>query len=164
MGLPPLDQRHQYLRVQVFDFGGLPDLMADRLSARMLMKHMDAEARRRLSWRKFILALGLHTDEKMQAIRFGAYWVDSARDLILRLCHMLIACSIAGRSQAPKKERLRGLTVIIPELPIIDMAELVRLQICIDIDDTWDWVAMGPKRQPDAVAGAPGVAQDTPAV
>ncbi|GKF66808.1 hypothetical protein Tco_0193325, partial [Tanacetum coccineum] len=28
------------------------------------------------------------------------------RDLILRLCHRLIACSIAGRSQAPEKLRL----------------------------------------------------------
>ncbi|GKE90067.1 hypothetical protein Tco_1567542 [Tanacetum coccineum] len=110
------------------------------------------------------------------------------RDPILRLCHRLIACSIAGRSQAPKKvtvtdlfylrgmdvdsvnvnyllarylrlfavgrksgahisgglflarlaehfglltaEILGGLTVIAPELLIIDMAELVRLQIC----------------------------------
>ncbi|GJW94738.1 hypothetical protein Tco_0174410 [Tanacetum coccineum] len=32
------------------------------------------------------------------------------------------------------------------------------------IDDTWAWVAMGPERQPDAAAGAPGVAQDAPAV
>ncbi|GJY49227.1 hypothetical protein Tco_0439183 [Tanacetum coccineum] len=71
MALPPRDQRHQYLRyeglqyrdtdildfesrltriymrevhrVHVFDFGGLPDLMADRLSGRMLMGHRDAQ-------------------------------------------------------------------------------------------------------------------------
>ncbi|GKE69079.1 hypothetical protein Tco_1527151, partial [Tanacetum coccineum] len=43
MALPPCDQRHQYLRVQVFDFGGLLDLMADGLSARMLMEHRDAQ-------------------------------------------------------------------------------------------------------------------------
>ncbi|GKG54373.1 hypothetical protein Tco_0557896, partial [Tanacetum coccineum] len=42
---------------------------------------------------------------------------------------------------------------------MIDMAELVRLQIYAQFDDT-AWVAMGPERQPDAVAGAPGVAQD----
>ncbi|GKG45371.1 hypothetical protein Tco_0495449, partial [Tanacetum coccineum] len=68
MALLPRDQRHQYLRyeglqytdvnildfearlariymrevhrVQVFDFGGLPDLMAEELSTRMLMEHM----------------------------------------------------------------------------------------------------------------------------
>ncbi|GKE21506.1 hypothetical protein Tco_1433018, partial [Tanacetum coccineum] len=43
MALPPRDQRHQYLRVQVFDFRGLPDLMAEGLSARMLMEHRDAQ-------------------------------------------------------------------------------------------------------------------------
>ncbi|GKB26070.1 hypothetical protein Tco_0865471 [Tanacetum coccineum] len=105
------------------------------------------------------------------------------RDLILRLCHRLIACSIDRRSQAPKKvtvtdlfylrgmdfvarnigehfgllttEILGGLTVITPELPIIDMTELVRLQICAQFDDTWAWVAMGPERQPDAAVGPP---------
>ncbi|GKB56336.1 hypothetical protein Tco_0912522 [Tanacetum coccineum] len=68
--LPPRDQRHQYLRfegleytegdiadfetrlakiyrrevhrVQVFDFGGLPYLMAEGLSSRMLMEHRNA--------------------------------------------------------------------------------------------------------------------------
>ncbi|GJR26039.1 hypothetical protein Tco_1102271 [Tanacetum coccineum] len=63
----------------------------------------------------------------------------SIRDPVLRLCHRLIACSIAGRSQAPKKvfEVIRfgeeawgddiwrpGLTVIVRDLPVIDMAEL----------------------------------------
>ncbi|GKC66071.1 hypothetical protein Tco_1098669 [Tanacetum coccineum] len=268
MALPPREQRHLFLRVQVFDFGGLPDLMAEGLSARMLMEHRDAQgaildldtlgalqfqlggARRRMSWREFILALGLYTAEEMQTVGFGAYWADSARqipdkgdlrdywigissagdflgttpsytairDLILRLCHRLIACSIAGRSQAPEKvtvtdlfylrgmdvgsvnvpyllarylrlfaagrksgahisggqfvarlaehfglltaEILGGLTVIAPELPIIDMAELVRLQICEQLDDTWAWVAMGPERQPDAAASALEVGQD----
>ncbi|GJY30735.1 hypothetical protein Tco_0414230, partial [Tanacetum coccineum] len=71
MALPPRDQRNQYLRyeglqytdadiadfetrlariykreihkVHVFDFGGLPDLMAEGLSTRMLMEHRDAQ-------------------------------------------------------------------------------------------------------------------------
>ncbi|GJX62891.1 hypothetical protein Tco_0295791 [Tanacetum coccineum] len=188
-------------RVHVFDFRGLPNLMAEGLSGRMLMEYRDNQG----------------------AAGFGAYWADSARqildkgdlkdywirisyagdflsttlsyytirDPILRLCHRLIACSIVGRSQAPKKvimtdlfslrgmnfmarlakhfglltiEILGGLTVIAFELPIIDMAELVRLQIYVEIDDTWAWVALGPERQPDAVAGAPGVAQDAPIV
>ncbi|GKE20525.1 hypothetical protein Tco_1432037, partial [Tanacetum coccineum] len=57
-------------------------------------------------------------------------------------------------------EILRGLAVIALELPIIDMDELVRLHICVQLDDTWAWVAMGPERQLDAMVGAPGVAQD----
>ncbi|GJR61766.1 hypothetical protein Tco_1503928 [Tanacetum coccineum] len=60
----------------VFDFGGLPDLMAEGLSARMLMEHMDAQG----------------------------------------------------------------------------------------VDDTWAWVAMGPERQSDVVAGTPRVAQDAPVI
>ncbi|GJU79495.1 hypothetical protein Tco_1281860 [Tanacetum coccineum] len=74
-------------KVQVFDFKGLPDLMAKRLSAKMLIEHRDAQgfqlvrARRRMSWRQFILALGLHTAKEMQTARFGAYWADGARQI-----------------------------------------------------------------------------------
>nr|GFC46677.1 hypothetical protein [Tanacetum cinerariifolium] len=35
------------------------------------------------------------------------------------------------------------------DLPIIDMAELVKLHICVDLDDTWAWPpppAVGPAR------------------
>ncbi|GJZ64893.1 hypothetical protein Tco_0621589 [Tanacetum coccineum] len=207
-----------------------------------------------MSWREFILALGLYTAEEMQTVGFGAYWADSARqildkgdlrdywigilfdrdflgtapyytairDPILRLCHRLIACSIAGRCQAPEKvtvtdlfylrgmdvgsvnvsyllarylrlfaagrksgahisggqfvarlaehfrllnaEILGGLTVIAPELPIIDMGELMRIHIYMEVDDTWDWVAMRPERQLNVADGALGVAQDAPIV
>ncbi|GKE03326.1 hypothetical protein Tco_1395344, partial [Tanacetum coccineum] len=196
MALPPRDQRHQYLRVQVFDFGGLSDLMADGLSARMLMEHRDAQGiPYKGDPRDYWIGISSAGDILGTALSYTLI-----RDPIFRLCHNLIACSIAGRSQAPenvtvtdllylrgmdvgsvnvpyllarylrlfatgrKKERLRGLIVIAPELPVIDMAELVRLQICVDIDDTWAWVAMGPERQLDAAAGTPGVAQDAPAV
>ncbi|GKE26172.1 hypothetical protein Tco_1441556, partial [Tanacetum coccineum] len=112
--------RREVHRVQVFYFRGLPDLMAEGLSARMLMEHRDAQG----------VTLGLHTVEEMESVGFGAYWAESARhipdkgdlrdywigvssagdflgtalsytsirDSILRLCHRLIACSIAGRN------------------------------------------------------------------
>ncbi|GJZ05625.1 hypothetical protein Tco_0539418 [Tanacetum coccineum] len=111
------------------------------------------------------------------------------RDPILRLCHQLIAYSTVGMTRylrlfaagrksgahisggqfvAQSAEHfgllttkiLGGLTVIAPELPIIDMIELVRLQICAQFDDTWAWVAMGPERQPVAAVGASAVAED----
>ncbi|GKE18830.1 hypothetical protein Tco_1426407 [Tanacetum coccineum] len=282
MALPPRDQRYQYLRyeglqysnddivdfearlariyrrevhmVQVFDFGGLSDLMADGLSARILMEHRDAQgvslfgeaildldtpgalqfqlgrSRRRLSWRQFIIALGLHTREEMESpgISSAGEFLGTTpsytaiRDPILRFFHRLISCSIAGRSQAPEKmimtdlfylrgmdvgsvnvpyllarylrlfaigrksralisggqfvarlaehfglltkERIQGLTVIALELLIIDMAELVRLHIRVDIDDTWSCVAIGPERQPDDAAGAHEAAEDAPAI
>ncbi|GKG31925.1 hypothetical protein Tco_0426875 [Tanacetum coccineum] len=72
--------------------------MAGGLTARMLMEHrfvqtildLDTlgtlqfqlgEARRRMSWREFILALGLRTDVEMQTAGFGTYWVRSARQI-----------------------------------------------------------------------------------
>ncbi|GJU74886.1 hypothetical protein Tco_1266291 [Tanacetum coccineum] len=144
------------------------------------------------------------------------------RDPILRPCHRLIACSIAGKSQVPEKvtmidlfylrgmdigsvnipylldrylrlfaagrkseahisvgqfvarladhfgllteEILGGLSVIAPELLVIDMAEMVRLQLYVEIDGTWAWVASRPERQPDAAAGAPAEVDDVPVV
>ncbi|GKA08755.1 hypothetical protein Tco_0688086 [Tanacetum coccineum] len=138
-----------------FSVGGLSDLMAEGLIGRMLMEHKDAqgqsvvvdldttgalqfyleEVRHRMSWRKFILALGLHITKEMEIDGFGLYWAESGRqisnkgdlsaywreitskgdflstppsytlirDLMPRLCHRLIACSIAGSSQAPEK-------------------------------------------------------------
>ncbi|GKE84107.1 hypothetical protein Tco_1557849, partial [Tanacetum coccineum] len=38
-----------------------------------------SRARRKMTWRQFILALGLHTEEKMADAGFGAYWQGSER-------------------------------------------------------------------------------------
>ncbi|GJV25616.1 hypothetical protein Tco_1378311, partial [Tanacetum coccineum] len=60
-------------RVHVFDFGGLTDLIVEGLSGR---------ARRRMSWREFILGIGLHMVEEMESARFSAYWAASTRQVI----------------------------------------------------------------------------------
>ncbi|GKA83232.1 hypothetical protein Tco_0789980 [Tanacetum coccineum] len=201
MALPPRDQRYQYLRyegleytdtdiayfegrlakiyrreghrVQIFYFGGLPDLMAEGLSGRMLIEHMDAQGQS--VFREAVLDLDMAGALQFQlgrTVGFGTYWVESARqipdkgdlrdywvsisstgdvlgitpsytsirDMIIRMCHKLITCSIAGRSQAPKK--LGG------------RAGLIFL----------DWVALGLKRQLDAAAGSPGAVEDAPVV
>ncbi|GJY62618.1 hypothetical protein Tco_0464078 [Tanacetum coccineum] len=143
--------RKEVHRVQVFDFGGLPYLMADRLSSRMLMEYRDAQGQSMLTSRAW-------------------------RDPILRLYHRPIACSIVRRSQAPEKVTvtdlfyLRGVDIGSVNIPyllarylrlfasgrtVIELDELVRLQICIELADTWSWVSPGPERQPDAAAGAP---------
>ncbi|GJT55992.1 hypothetical protein Tco_0991046 [Tanacetum coccineum] len=216
--------RREVHRVLVFDFGGLPDLMAEGLSARMLMEHWDDQGVSLFTSGPgggFLILEALSVGWSQEAYELERadnarhipdkedlrdYWlgISSARDFlgitpsytmirdpILRLCHRLIACSIAGRylrfftvrrkSEAHISRRqfvarlaehfglltteiLGGLTVIALELPIIDMAELVRLQICAQFDDTWAWVAIGPKRQPDVAAGASTVAEDAPAI
>ncbi|GKD66806.1 hypothetical protein Tco_1308914 [Tanacetum coccineum] len=213
--------RREVHRVLVFDFEGLPDLMAEGLSGRMLMEHRDeasVSVFTSRAWRRMLDIRGPLVHELIldffSMFRFGQAILDL--DTLGTL--QLIACSIAGRSQAPEKvtvtdlfymrgmdvgsvnvpyllarylrlfaagrksgvhisggqfvarlaehfglltaEILGGLTVIAPELPIIDMTELVRLQICAQLDDTWAWVAMRPERQPDAAAGALDDAED----
>ncbi|GKG06450.1 hypothetical protein Tco_0326536, partial [Tanacetum coccineum] len=62
------------------------------------------------------------------------------------------------------EERLWGLTVVSPSLSVINMIELVRLQIYMEIDGTWAWVAQGLERQPNAAAGAHKAIEDAPAI
>ncbi|GJS14207.1 hypothetical protein Tco_0408679 [Tanacetum coccineum] len=121
MDLPPRDQRHQYLRfeglhyidadiadfemwlgkiyrrevdrVQVFDFGGLTDLMAEGLSGRIFgevvvdldtaraLQFQLGGVRHRMSWRQFIFSLGLHTTKEIETTGFGLYWAESGRQL-----------------------------------------------------------------------------------
>ncbi|GKE65476.1 hypothetical protein Tco_1519637 [Tanacetum coccineum] len=77
--------------------------------------------RRRMMWRQFILALGLHTKQEMAEAGFGAYrdyWIEISfdrdflglapsyvliRDPMRRSCHRMIAYNIFGRGQAPEK-------------------------------------------------------------
>ncbi|GJU49810.1 hypothetical protein Tco_1219365 [Tanacetum coccineum] len=61
-------------------------------------------------------------------------------------------------------DELRGLFVVTREIPLIDMGELVKLNICMEIGDDWAWVAPGLERQPDTMAGAPGATKDALAV
>nr|GEU64300.1 hypothetical protein [Tanacetum cinerariifolium] len=58
---------------------------------------------------------------------------------------------------------LRGLSVVAWDLLLIDMGELVKLNICMNLGDDWDLVAPGPKRQQVAAAGTPDAAEDVPA-
>ncbi|GKF17362.1 hypothetical protein Tco_0062280 [Tanacetum coccineum] len=97
----------------------------------------------------------------------------------MRLCHRLIAFSISRRGQAPKKvtttnlfyprsmdeetaERLRGLTVVVRDLTVIDMDELARLHIWERLRDTWAWVARGPERHQVAMDRGAQADQEIP--
>ncbi|GJU57604.1 hypothetical protein Tco_1235370 [Tanacetum coccineum] len=61
-------------------------------------------------------------------------------------------------------EGLRGLQVVTRELPLIDLHELGRLNICSRFGDTWAWVAPGLERQQVAAAGAHEADEAGPAV
>nr|GEY26662.1 hypothetical protein [Tanacetum cinerariifolium] len=141
-------------RVQVFDFGRLPDLIAEGLSARMPMEHRDAqgfgevvldldtpgalqyqlgriESARRIpdkgDLRDYWIRISYAGDFLGTAPSYTFIW-----DPMLRLCHRLIACSIARRSQAPKKVTmtdlfyLRGMDVGSVNVPYL-LARYLRL-------------------------------------
>nr|GEV18923.1 uncharacterized protein ycf2 [Tanacetum cinerariifolium] len=105
-------------RVQHLDFKGMPEQMRDFLYTRMWMEHRDGDGvvlftseawgrlfdnrgplvrelilERRLSWREFILDLGLHTWEEMESFSFAR----------------MMTHSIAGRSQALEKMTVKEL-------------------------------------------------------
>ncbi|GKD32974.1 hypothetical protein Tco_1248483, partial [Tanacetum coccineum] len=164
--LPPLEQRHPFLRYQGLEY---TDADIVDFKDRMRMEHHDdaGGAKRRLSWRQFILALGLHTGEEMESPRFARFPRTSPFLHFDQRSSVQTLPSDDGTQYCWEdlisEEILEGLTVIAPELPIIDMGELVRLQICMEVDDTWAWVAIGPEKQPDAAAGSPAIAKDAPA-
>ncbi|GJW70481.1 hypothetical protein Tco_0127398 [Tanacetum coccineum] len=168
-------------RVHVFDFGGSTAKMAEGLSVRMLMEHRDVQGQSVFTsrgWRWLFEIRGL-----LRGISSERHFLGSApsytaiRDPMLRLCHRLIACSIAGRSQAPEKVTstdlfyLRGMDVRSVNIPYLLARYLRRfasgkkrgamisrgqfLKICDELDNTSAWVALRPERQPDAVAEAP---------
>ncbi|GJU72122.1 hypothetical protein Tco_1263527 [Tanacetum coccineum] len=59
---------------------------------------------------------------------------------------------------------LRRLSVVTREIPLIDMGELVKLNICREIGDDWARVALGLERQQVVSAGAAEAAEDAPTV
>nr|GEV25662.1 hypothetical protein [Tanacetum cinerariifolium] len=174
MALSPRDQRHQYLR-----FEGLEYTDADIADFEMRLGNIyssETKSARKISDKGDINAYWVGISSAGYFLGTTPFYT-SIRDPMLRLCHMLIECNIAGRSQAPEKrgmisggqfiarlakhfgllteERLQGLTMIVRDLPVIDMAELARRQIYEELVDTWAWVSPGLERHPDVTAGAP---------
>ncbi|GKD77170.1 hypothetical protein Tco_1339791 [Tanacetum coccineum] len=170
MILPPRKQRYQFLRYEGLEYSDSD--IAD-FESRMAMEHRDEASVvvfTSQGWRRFgEVLLDLDAPEWEDDQWEGDlhdYWRDIStdgdflgpppsytliRDSVLRLCHRMMAHSIAGRSQAPEK------------VTVNDLFYLRGLAVG-SLDDTWAWVAMGPERQPDAAAGAPAVAEDAPAI
>ncbi|GKE11718.1 hypothetical protein Tco_1415269, partial [Tanacetum coccineum] len=106
-------------------------------------------AMRSMTWRQFILALGLHTVEEMAEDGFGAPSYTYIRDLVqrhaegrksgVRLSEGHFIRRLAHHFGLVGDDGLRGLSVMACELPLIDMGELVKLNICMEIGDEWAW-------------------------
>ncbi|GJW92337.1 hypothetical protein Tco_0169890 [Tanacetum coccineum] len=99
---------------------------------------------------------GLHTTEEMAKGGFEAYWLGSERVIPDKgdLSGYWIEISFDSN------DGLRGLSVVTHELLLIDMGELVKLNIYMEVGDDWDWVAQGAERQPVVLAAALGGAED----
>ncbi|GJS60595.1 hypothetical protein Tco_0655379 [Tanacetum coccineum] len=153
--------RREVYRVHVLNFRRLLNLMAEGLSGRMLMEHRD-EADEAYELEAVHLSLGIthgggdadgwvwcllgrecETDPRQggserlldEDLIVKISWqliYTLIKDPILRLCHRLIACSIAGRSQAPEKVTmidlfyLRGMDVDSVNVPYL-LARYLRL-------------------------------------
>ncbi|GKB43092.1 hypothetical protein Tco_0888034, partial [Tanacetum coccineum] len=103
--LPAADQRHPWLIYQVGGYTkGIVHNMG--LDVAGILCFQRGGVRRRMTWRQFILALGLHTKQEMAEAEDFLGPAPSyvlIRDPVRRLCHMMIAYSISGRGQAPEK-------------------------------------------------------------
>ncbi|GKC49507.1 hypothetical protein Tco_1072252, partial [Tanacetum coccineum] len=106
MALLLRDQRHQYLR-----YKGLQYTNADIADFEMRLARIyrrEAESARQIpdkgNLRDYWIGISSAGDFLGTAPSYTA-----VRDLILRLCHRLIVCSISGRSQAHKKVIVTGL-------------------------------------------------------
>ncbi|GKE58172.1 hypothetical protein Tco_1497357 [Tanacetum coccineum] len=82
-------------RVHILDFKGLTHEMRQDLAVRLRMVYAGGD-----EMQPFVR---LHTEEEMAHAGFRAYWSESERDPMRRLCHRMIACTIYGRGQGPKK-------------------------------------------------------------
>ncbi|GKE63829.1 hypothetical protein Tco_1514196 [Tanacetum coccineum] len=88
--LPAVDQRHPWLRYQIKEYTEeiRRTEMRQDLAVRLRIIYSGEGQqvfashtwrRRRMTWRQFILALGLHTEQEMAEAGFGAYWAGSDR-------------------------------------------------------------------------------------
>ncbi|GJS90472.1 hypothetical protein Tco_0773108 [Tanacetum coccineum] len=152
-------------RVHILYFKGLTPDMRQDLAERMRMVYIGDDgqelggARRSMTWRQFILALGLHTAEEMAEDGFREYCMDRGAANVSYLLAQYLFKHAEGRKSGARlsgghfigrlahhfglvnDDGLRGLSVVTREIPLIDM-----------------------ERQPDATAGALGAVKDALAV
>ncbi|GJV09707.1 hypothetical protein Tco_1351248 [Tanacetum coccineum] len=180
--LPPREQRHPFFRYQGLEYtdADIADFKErlERIYGREIHMFQLGRARRRLSWRQFILALGLHTGEKMESPGFARTspfldfdqrsgvetlpsddgtqycWEErfaAGRKSGAHISGGQFVARLAEHFGLLTAEILGGLTAIAPELPIIDMGELVRLQIFAEdalAADEGDQAVLAPVQAP----------------
>ncbi|GJW50693.1 hypothetical protein Tco_0092044 [Tanacetum coccineum] len=133
-------------------------------------------ARRSMTWRQFILALGLHTAREMAEDGFGAYCIygrgqapekvtttdlfylrsmDRRAANILYLLAQYLFRHAVGRKSDARLSRGYFIGCLAHHFGLVSNDGLRGLSVM---------ASLGPERQQVAAAGAPGVAEDAPAV
>ncbi|GKB93740.1 hypothetical protein Tco_0979877 [Tanacetum coccineum] len=81
--LPAANQRHPWLRYQIEEYTKEIRRNEARSGSEVedgiFWRGTTGGVRRRMTWRQFILALGLHMEQEMAEAGFGAYWARSDR-------------------------------------------------------------------------------------
>ncbi|GKE28491.1 hypothetical protein Tco_1443875 [Tanacetum coccineum] len=178
--------RRQVNRVHILNFEGLTPDMRQDLAKRLRMVYTGDDGqeiflggtRRSMTWRQFILALGLHTTKEMAEGGFEAYWLGSER-------------VIPDKGDAAEKVTttdlfyLRSMDRWAANVPYLLAQYLFRhaerkksgarllgghfirrlaYHFCLVSDDGLRGLSVGVERQPITVAAAPRGAEDAPNV
>ncbi|GJU29186.1 hypothetical protein Tco_1172775 [Tanacetum coccineum] len=167
-------------RVHVLDFEGLTPKMRQDLAVRLRMVYsgegqqvmsdtgmgLDVAdtlcfllggVRRRMTWREFILALGLHTEQEMgkapeKVTGVDLFYLRNMDRGTTNVLHLLAHYLFRHAEGRKSGDKMSG-GYFIGRLAI-HFGLLGRLNICTRYGDTWAWVAQGPERQQAAAAGA----------
>nr|GEW82052.1 hypothetical protein [Tanacetum cinerariifolium] len=182
MAVPPRNQRHQYLRFKGLEYTDVDienfkerlgkiygrGYIRDRLCllAKLRGGYLRFKALwRRITWREFIL-----DPDKGD---LSAYWrgissewdflgtapsYTAIRDVMLRGIDVgsvnipnLLAWYLRRFASGRKREAIISGGQFVARLA----EHFSTATVCDELDDTWAWVASGPKRQPDATTSAP---------
>nr|GEU29951.1 hypothetical protein [Tanacetum cinerariifolium] len=126
--LPPRDQSHLWLHYQVE--GYTEEIVHDfELRLKTIFERQLGRARRSMTWRQIILALGLHSAKEMAEDGFNAYWLGTQylfrnaerRKSDARLSGGYFIGRLAHHFGLVSDDGLRGLSVVTCKLPLIDM-------------------------------------------
>ncbi|GJW41528.1 retrotransposon protein, putative, ty3-gypsy subclass [Tanacetum coccineum] len=95
----------------------------------------------------------LHIDDKLHFVEEPVEIMDRE----VAFGHYLDAFSVIYLLPTHSSDdRLRGLSVMTRELPLIDMGELVKLNICMKVGDDWAWAVPTPIHAPPPPPQAAG--------
>ncbi|GKD61261.1 hypothetical protein Tco_1298770, partial [Tanacetum coccineum] len=157
--LPPKAQR-QVNRVHVLDFAGLTEEIRETLTDRIRMVYTGEEghgqAPEKVTATDLFYLRSMDQETANVAYLLSQYLFrhTEGRKSGARMFRGHFIGRLAQHFGLVSDDGIMGLSMIARVLPVIDLDELVKLNICVRLGDTWAWVAPGPERQPITAAGA----------